>query len=80
VLGLDHQAARYTWTVVLILLLLGVVYLIRQTLFIFAVRYCLPICSGHWWATSIATSWAVPGAGSRYRLFGHGGIADCRRN
>jgi predicted PurR-regulated permease PerM len=37
VLGLDHQAARYTWTVVLILLLVGVVYLIRQTLFIFAV-------------------------------------------
>ena len=36
-LGLDHRAARYTWTVVFIFLLLGVVYLIRETLFIFAV-------------------------------------------
>ena len=36
-LGLDRQAARYTWTVVFILLLLGVLYLIRETLFIFVV-------------------------------------------
>ena len=36
-LGLDRRAAHYTWTVVCILLLLGVVYLIRETLFIFAV-------------------------------------------
>jgi predicted PurR-regulated permease PerM len=37
VLGLDRRAARYTWTVVFVLLLLGLVYLIRETLFIFAV-------------------------------------------
>lgn len=36
-LGLDRRAARYTWTVVSILALLGVVYLIRETLFLFAV-------------------------------------------
>ena len=36
-LGLDRRAARYTWTVVFIFLLLGLVYLIRETLFIFAV-------------------------------------------
>jgi predicted PurR-regulated permease PerM len=36
VFGLDRQAARFTWTVVFILLLLGFVYLIRETLFIFA--------------------------------------------
>ena len=34
--GLDRRAASYTWTVAFILLLLGVVYLIRETLFIFA--------------------------------------------
>jgi predicted PurR-regulated permease PerM len=37
VLGLDRRAARYTWTVVFVFLLLGSVYLIRETLFIFAV-------------------------------------------
>lgn len=36
-LGLDLRAARYTWTVAFTLLLLGVVYLIRETLFIFVV-------------------------------------------
>ena len=36
-LGLDGRAARYTWTVVFILLLLRVVYLIREALFIFVV-------------------------------------------
>jgi len=34
--GLDRRAASYTWTVVFILLLLAVVYLIRETLFVFA--------------------------------------------
>jgi predicted PurR-regulated permease PerM len=34
--GLDHRAASYTWTVVFILLLLAVVYLIRETLFVLA--------------------------------------------
>jgi predicted PurR-regulated permease PerM len=34
--GLDRRAASYTWTVAFILLLLGVVYLIRETLFVFA--------------------------------------------
>jgi predicted PurR-regulated permease PerM len=37
VLGLDRRAAGYTWTVLFILLLLRVVYLIRETLFVFAV-------------------------------------------
>jgi predicted PurR-regulated permease PerM len=36
-LGLDRQAARYTWTVVFILLLVGLVYRIRDTLFVFVV-------------------------------------------
>jgi predicted PurR-regulated permease PerM len=34
--GLDRRAASYTWTAVFILLLLAVVYLIRETLFVFA--------------------------------------------
>jgi predicted PurR-regulated permease PerM len=37
VLGLDRRTARHTWTVVFILLLLGIVYLIRGTLLIFGV-------------------------------------------
>jgi hypothetical protein len=36
-LGLDPRAARYTWTVVSILLSLVLIYLIRETLFIFVV-------------------------------------------
>ena len=36
-LGLDRQAARYTWTAVFILLLVGLLYLLRETLFIFVV-------------------------------------------
>ena len=36
-LGLDRRAAGYAWTVVCVFLLLGLVYLIRETLFIFAV-------------------------------------------
>lgn len=36
-LGLDRRTASYTWTVVFILLLLRVVYLIREALFIFVV-------------------------------------------
>ena len=35
--GVDARVARYTWTVLLILLLIGVVYLIGETLFIFVV-------------------------------------------
>ena len=35
-LGLDRRAARYTWTAVFILLLVALLYLIRETLFIFA--------------------------------------------
>jgi predicted PurR-regulated permease PerM len=34
-IGIDSRAARYTWTVLLVLLLLTLVYLIRETLFIF---------------------------------------------
>jgi predicted PurR-regulated permease PerM len=37
VLGLDRRAAAYAWTVVFVFLMLGLVYLIRETLFIFAV-------------------------------------------
>jgi predicted PurR-regulated permease PerM len=36
-LGLDRNAARYTWTAVFILLLVGLLYLLRETLFIFVV-------------------------------------------
>jgi predicted PurR-regulated permease PerM len=34
--GLDRRAASYTWTVLFILLLVTVIYLIRETLFVFA--------------------------------------------
>ena len=34
-LGIDRQAARYTWTAAMVLLLLDLVYLVRSTLFIF---------------------------------------------
>jgi len=34
-LGFDRRAARYTWTVALVVLLLVLVYLMRQTLFVF---------------------------------------------
>jgi predicted PurR-regulated permease PerM len=36
-LGLDRKAARYAWTVVMVLLVVGLVYRIRETLFIFVV-------------------------------------------
>jgi predicted PurR-regulated permease PerM len=36
-LGLDTRIARYTWTVILTLLMVGFLYIIRQTLFIFVV-------------------------------------------
>jgi predicted PurR-regulated permease PerM len=36
-LGIDPKAARYTWTAAIVLLSMGLVYLIRQTLFIFVV-------------------------------------------
>jgi len=36
-LGLNRQAARYTWTAVFILLLVELLYLLRETLFIFVV-------------------------------------------
>jgi len=36
-LGLDRNTARYTWTAVFVLLLVGLLYLIRETLFIFVV-------------------------------------------
>ncbi len=36
-LGLDRHAARYTWTAVFILLLVRLLYLLRETLFIFVV-------------------------------------------
>jgi predicted PurR-regulated permease PerM len=36
-LGLERSAARYTWTAAMVLLLLWLVYLLRVTLFVFAV-------------------------------------------
>ena len=36
-LGLDRNAARYTWTAVFVLLMVGLLYRIRETLFIFVV-------------------------------------------
>lgn len=40
-LGIDARAARYTWTAALVLLLFGVVYLIRDTIFVFVVALLL---------------------------------------
>jgi predicted PurR-regulated permease PerM len=40
-LGVDLRTARYTWTAALVLLMLGVVYLIRQTLFVFVIALML---------------------------------------
>src|SRR5579872_8947 len=34
-LGIDPRAARYTWTAVVILLLIATIYLVRKTLFVF---------------------------------------------
>jgi predicted PurR-regulated permease PerM len=36
-LGIDPKAARYTWTAALILLLLGAIYIIRETLIVFMI-------------------------------------------
>jgi predicted PurR-regulated permease PerM len=41
VLGLDRTAARYTWTAVFVLLLVFLLYRIRETLFIFVVALLL---------------------------------------
>src|SRR6476659_9854751 len=35
-LALDRSAARYTWTAAMVLLAIGLVYLLRSTLFVFA--------------------------------------------
>lgn len=40
-LGIDKKAARYTWTAVLILLLVSCVYLIREAIIVFAVALLL---------------------------------------
>lgn len=40
-LGIDPRAARYTWTAVVILLLVAAVYLVRKTLFVFVVALLL---------------------------------------
>ena len=40
-LGLDRGAARYTWTALVVLVLVGLLYLIRETLFIFVVALLL---------------------------------------
>jgi predicted PurR-regulated permease PerM len=41
VLGIDRQAARYTWTAALVLLLMGLVYQVRSTLFVFILAVLL---------------------------------------
>ena len=40
-LGIDSRAARYTWTAALVLLLFGVVYLMRDTIFVFLIALLL---------------------------------------
>lgn len=40
-IGLDARAARITWTVIVIALALGVVYIVRKTLFVFALAVFL---------------------------------------
>jgi len=40
-LGIDYRAARSTWTAALVLLLIGLVYLIRQTLLVFVTALLL---------------------------------------
>ena len=40
-LGFDRAAARYTWTVVLVLVAIAVLFLIRKTLFVFTVALLL---------------------------------------
>jgi predicted PurR-regulated permease PerM len=40
-LGIDAKAARYTWTAAVVLLLIGAVYLIRQTLLVFTIALLL---------------------------------------
>ncbi|MDE3194960.1 MAG: AI-2E family transporter, partial [Acidobacteriota bacterium] len=36
-LGLDPRAARYTWTAAVVLLSMWLLYLIRETLFVFVI-------------------------------------------
>jgi len=36
-LGMDRKAARYTWTVVAVLLLVDLIYTVRSTLFVFTI-------------------------------------------
>jgi predicted PurR-regulated permease PerM len=40
-LGIDPRAARYTWTAALVLLLLGLIYQVRTTLFVFILALLL---------------------------------------
>src|SRR5579875_87594 len=40
-IGIDHRAARYAWTVALLVLLLAILYRIFDTLFIFIVALLL---------------------------------------
>ena len=47
-LGFDCGAARYTWTAVVVLLLVGLLYLLRETLFIFVVALLFAYLLGHW--------------------------------
>ena len=41
VLAIDHKAARYVWTAVVLILLLCLIYLVRKTLFVFVVAVLL---------------------------------------
>lgn len=40
-LGLDRRAARYAWTILVVILLLAVFYLVRKTLFVFIIAILL---------------------------------------
>ena len=54
----DRRVASYTWTVVFILLLLAVVYLIRETLFVFALAL---LFSYLLWPLVHYLDWRLPG-------------------
>ena len=80
-LGLDRNAARYTWTVVFILLLVGLLYLHSRD-FVYLCRgtaVCLSaLATGE--ASRSAATGAVKGAGAHPRLPRDGRDSDCHGN
>ena len=74
-LGLDRRAAGYAWTVVFVFLLLGLVYLIRETLFIFAVALLFAYLLSPLELPRPAAAGCIEGSGSRHRLCVTGWVA-----